>query len=115
MLLMGAGTARKRQGKHAFEAVDASQRRIFCTWDAWDGRIVPGHPEVADLQEEIRATITHPLTTRVRRHGTREWRSYFGRGPSPPLSRSESIEVVTLPQGQVAAVRFSALPQGNGR
>jgi len=115
MLLMGTGTARKRQGRHAFEALDPAQHRVFCTWDAWDGRIVPGHPEVADLQAEIRAAIERPLRTRVRRQGTREWRSYFGRGPTPPLRRGEAIEVVTLPQGQVVAVRFTGLPANGQR
>ncbi|MBV8194923.1 MAG: hypothetical protein JOY80_05290 [Candidatus Dormibacteraeota bacterium] len=114
MLLMGTSAARKRQGKHAFEATDPANLRVYCTWDAWDGRIVPGHPEVADLQEEIRKAIAEPITYRVRRRANREWRSYYGHGPSPPLARGEAIEVVALPQGQVVAVRLTELPADGG-
>jgi hypothetical protein len=110
MLLVGTGAARKRQGKHAFEAIDPSQQRVYCTWEAWDARIVPGHPEVADLRDEIRSVIAHPVRRRVRRQGSREWRSYFGPGPAPPLMQGEALEVVCLPQGQVVAVRLTGLP-----
>ena len=115
MLFEGTGAARKRQGKHAFEAIDPSQQRVYCTWEAWDARIVPGHPEVADLQDEIRSAIAHPVTRRVRRQGQRELRSYYGPGPTPPLTPGEALEVVCLPQGQVVAVRLTGLPADGPR
>ena len=110
MLSVGTGAARKRRGKHAFEAIDPSLQRVYCTWEAWDAWIVPGHPEIADLQDEIRAAIAHPVRTRERREGSRVWRSYYGPGPAPPLASGEALEVVCLPQGQVVAVRLTGLP-----
>lgn len=103
----------RRKSRHAFEAIDPAQQRVYCTWEAWDAHIVPGHPEIADLQDEIRAAIAHPEQTHVRRVGTREWRSYLGTATRPQRT-GEAIEVVCTSEGQVVAARLTPLRQLDG-
>jgi hypothetical protein len=107
---LGRRAPAQREARYAFEAIDPLRRHVYCTDSRWNDRIAPAHPEVAELQQQICAAIAQPTSSRVTHEGARQRRSYYGKGPSPPLAAGEGIEVVCTDQGSVVTVRLTSLP-----
>jgi hypothetical protein len=107
---LGRRAPAQRETLYAFEAIDPLRRRVYCTDSRWNDRIAPAHPEIAELQQQICAAIAQPTSTRVTHAGGRQRRSYYGRGPSPPLATGEGLEVVCTDEGSVVTVRLAIVP-----